>query len=176
MGEHPAEAERRRLGGPAPDVDHHVHPPFQRVDAAADGPRDRLVQRPAGRMTGLLRGLQERPVLERGGARRARPITARTGSACSRDRPRAGPPQVHPGGLQVGDHAVLQRPDGDEPGRCPAEQLRGLPADGEDPLPAAGPAAQQHDRRLVVDDAAADVAHDGVGSAQIDPEVHRSAS
>jgi hypothetical protein len=84
--------------------------------------------------------------------------------------------QEHPGRLQVGDDAVLQRPDRDEPGRGPAEEVGRLLPDGEDPVPAGASAAQQHDGRFVEDDAAADIADDGVGGAQIDAEFHPEAS
>ena len=84
--------------------------------------------------------------------------------------------QVQPGRLQIGDHAVLQRPDRDEPGRGATEQIGGLLPDGEDPFPAGTAAAQQHDGRFVEDDAAADVADHGVRGAQIDAEFHRVSS
>ena len=52
------------------------------------------------------------------------------------------------------------------------EQIGRLPADGEDPVPAATAPAPQHDGWFVEHDAAADIAHDRVGGAQIDAEVH----
>jgi hypothetical protein len=120
----------------------------------------------------LLRGLEEGAALERGrpdgyaddGADRDAPGTA---SRLLQDRA-----QVQPGRLQVRDHTVVQRSDGDELGRRAAQQVGCVPPGGEDTFPAGTPTTQQHDGRFVQDDPAADVAHNGVGGAQVDTEFH----
>ena len=87
-------------------------------------------------------------------------------------RPRQDRSQVQPGELQIRDHPVVQRPDRGEAGRGATEQIGRIPPEGLDLRPAPAALAQQHDARLVEDDAAAGVAHHGVGGAQVDAEIH----
>jgi hypothetical protein len=75
------------------------------------------------------------------------------------------------GDLEVGDDAVLHRPDRHDVARRPAEHLLGLSSDGEHLLDARRAALHRHHRRLVRHDAAPlDERQSGRGT-QIDGEV-----
>jgi hypothetical protein len=176
MGEDPAEAEGHGLGPATPDVDDHVHAPLQRVDAAADRTRDRLVECRHRADARLLRRLDERAVLQRGRTDGHTDHGADGHAAYPPSGPLQDRAQEQPGRLQVRDHTVLQRPDRDVPGRGTTEQVGGLLPDGEHPFPTATATAQQHDGRFVEQDAATDVADDRVGGAEIDTEFHRVSS
>ena len=173
VGENPAEAERHHLGRATPDVDDHVHAPLERVDAAAHRARDRRVERHHRAEAGLFRRLQERAVLQRGGTRGNPDGRAAGESPSPPSRLVENRTQVRADRLQVGHHAVLHRADRQELGRRASEQVCRFRADGEDLLPAAVAPAQQQNGGFVVDDAVADVAHDGVAGSEIDAEVHR---
>ena len=68
------------------------------------------------------------------------------------------------GDVEVGDHAVLQRPDrGDRPGRA-TEHALGLDADRVD---LAGALVDRDDRRLAEHDAAPTHVHERVRGAQV---------
>ena len=72
------------------------------------------------------------------------------------------------GDVVVGDHAVLQRPDGlDVAGRA-ADHPLGLGPDGDDGV---GGGVDGDDRRLVEHDAAAAGVDEGVRGAEVDREV-----
>ena len=172
MRENPAEAERRHLGRATTDVDDHVHSPPQRIDAAANGARDRLVERRHRADACLLRGLEERTALQRDRS---------DGYPDDRaDRAGPSPPsrflqdrtQIQPGSLEVSDDTVVQRSDRDEFGGGAAEQFGCVLPHSEDALPPDTAAAQRHDGRFVQDDAVTDVGDDRVGGAEIDTEFH----
>ena len=72
------------------------------------------------------------------------------------------------GQLEVGDHAVFQRPDRGDVGRGAAEHRLGLEADGVD---LAAGAVDRDDRGLGADDAAAVDVDQRVGGAEVDGDV-----
>ena len=72
------------------------------------------------------------------------------------------------GHVEVGDHAVLQRPDGLDRARGAAEHALGLDADGVD---LAGARVDRDDRRLAQHDAAAAHVDERVGRAEVDRHV-----
>ena len=75
----------------------------------------------------------------------------------------------HPlGRLEVGDHAVLERPDDHDVGRRPADHLLRLGADRDHRT---GHDVDGDDRRLVQHDPAAPLVDDRVGGAEIDGQV-----
>ena len=72
------------------------------------------------------------------------------------------------GGVEVGDDAVLERPDGGDAVRRPPDHALGLVADSED---LAVLLVHGHDGRLVDLDAAAAHVDEGVGGAEVDGHV-----
>ena len=72
------------------------------------------------------------------------------------------------GDVEVGDDAVLERPDGGDGARCAAQHPLGLGADGVD---LARARVDGHDRRLREDDAPPSHVDEGVGGAQVDGHV-----
>jgi len=74
---------------------------------------------------------------------------------------------------EVGDHAVLHRPDGGDVARGLAEHLLGLVADGLDRALGVGAAfgADRHHGRLVEHDALAANVDQRVGGAEVDRQV-----
>ena len=74
------------------------------------------------------------------------------------------------GVIEVGDHAVAQRPQGDDVGRRAAQHSPGFGADAQH---LARALAHGHDRRLVENDAAPTHVHERVGRAEVDADVGR---
>ena len=77
------------------------------------------------------------------------------------------------GHVEVGDHAVLHRPHGDDAVGRAAEHALGLEADALDLL---GLAVDRDDRGLVEDDALALHVDEGVGGAEVDTDRVRGKS
>ena len=75
----------------------------------------------------------------------------------------------HPlGDVEVGDHAVLERPDRHDVARGAADHPFGLDPDGDD-LAVVG--VERHHARLVQDDPPAAHVHQGVGGTEVDRHV-----
>ena len=79
-------------------------------------------------------------------------------------------PQHRLGDLEVGDDAVLERADGDDVGRGAPEHALGLVADGEDHV---GASLDGDDAGLAQDDAVVLDVDEGVGGAEVDPDIVR---
>ena len=123
----------------------------------------------------------ERAPAERAASSTARCSTPVTPEGTQITMPRVGPPgradladevaQHLLGDLEVGDHAVLERPDrGDRAGRA-AQHALGLGTDG---VHLAGAMVDGHHRRLGEHDAVAAHIDQGVGGAQVDRHVARA--
>ena len=163
----PPERDHGDLAGAATHVDDHVR--VRRVDlqAGADGRGERLldqVHRPRARRVARL---DQRAPLDVGDARRR---------AHDHPRPRApaGVRARHEvaqhllGDLEVGDHAVPERPDGADPRRRAADHALRLVADGVD---VAGVGVDGDHRGLGGHDALAADEHERVGGAEVDGDV-----
>ena len=167
-GHDAAEGDDGDLGGAAADVDDHVARRLVDGQTGADGRRHRLLDDVGGpgacRDGGLLHG----PLLHPGDA----------GGDADHD-PGLGehPPLVHLldevaehllGDVEVGDHAVLEGPDGEDVAGGPADHPLGLRPDRQD---GPGLGVDRHDRRLVEHGPAPPDVDEGVGRAEVDGHV-----
>ena len=163
-GDDAAEADHRDLGGAAADVDDHVAGGLVHGQPGADRGRHRLLDDvdPAG--AGLVAGLLDRALLDGGDAARHADDHARLGEVAAPVHLVDEVAQHLLGRLEVGDHAVLERPDGgDVVGRA-ADHPLGLVTDREH---LAGGGVHRHDGRLVEHDALAADIDQRVGGAEV---------
>ena len=72
------------------------------------------------------------------------------------------------GDVEVGDHAILERPDRRDVAGRPAEHRLRLVAHGEHRMVGQ---VNSHDGRLVYHDTLAADVHEGIGRAQVDGEI-----
>src|SRR5713101_5564061 len=165
------EADHRDVGRAAADVDDHVAGGLGDGQAGADGRGNGLLDQVDLAGARALGGLAYRAPLDLGDARGNADDDARL------DQRRAvvrGPDEVAQhgrGDLEVGDDAVLHRPDGDDvPGRTPEHLLR-LLSDREYLLAAARCLLHGHHAGLVGDDAHAADVDERVRGAEVDCEV-----
>ena len=162
------ERDHRDLGRAAADVDDHVAGRLLDRQPGADRRRHRLLdQVDLARARGLRR-VAHRALLDLGDARGHADDDARADQGLAVVHLLDEVAQHLLGDLEVGDHAVLQRPDGDDvPGRAP-EHVLGLLADREH---AVRVLVDGDDRGLVQDDALALDVDQGVRRAQVDGQV-----
>src|SRR5436309_10070450 len=164
LGEHDArERDHGDLGGAAADVDHHVARRLGDGKPRADRGRHRLLDEVDLARAGGFGGLAHGSLLDLRDAER---------HADDDPGPHQGLPVVdlldevaehRLGDLEVGDDAVLERPDRlDVAGRT-AEHLLRLGPDRDDPPAAPGLLVHRHDRGLVADDSLALHVDEGVG-------------
>jgi hypothetical protein len=171
LGHDAVEGDHGDLGGAAADVDDHVA--GRRVDrkADADGRRDRL-RHEQHRLaaTGPNRGVDHRPLLHFGDAGGHADDDARAHEELVLLNLLHEPAQQILGDLEVGDHAVLEGPDGVDLIRRAAEHQLGLAADRPHP---AGRLVHRHDGGFVEDDAPALHEDQRVRGAQVHGHVGR---
>ena len=163
----PAERDHRHLRGAAADVDDE---PADRLLDRQPGPdrgRDRLLDQVHLAGAGGQRRLFDRALLDLGHARRRADDQPRVRAAAV-DHLADEVPQHLLGHLEVGDHAVAQRPRGRDRGGRATDHPLGLGADRVD---LAGPQIGGDDRRLGHDDPLAADVHERVGGAEIDRHV-----
>ena len=163
-GDDAAERDDRDLGGAAADVDDHVAGRLVDGQPGADRGGHRLLDDvdPAG--AGLVAGLLDRALLDGGDAARHADHQPGLGEVAAAVHLLDEEPEHLLGRVEVGDHAVLERPDrGDVVGRAADHPLR-LVADGED---LAGGGVQRDDGRLVEEDALAAHVDERVGGAEV---------
>ena len=163
-----AERDHRYLGGPAAHVHDHVAGRLVHRQPGADRGRHRLLDDVDAAGTGLVPGFFHRALLHAGDP-------ARHGH----HQPRLGEVPVpvhlldevaqHPlGDVEVGDDAILERPDGHDVAGRPADHPFGLHADRDD---LAVVRVERHHRWLVQHDPAPPHVHQGVRGAEIDRHV-----
>jgi hypothetical protein len=174
--DHAAERDHADLGRAAADVDDHRAARFGDRQAGADRRRHRLLDQVDVARAGAERRLADRAPLDLGRA-------ARHADDDPRARPEHRARMDHLdellehllGHREVGDDAVLHRPDGFDVARHLAEHRLGFGADRLDGLLAVGAAfvADGDDGRLVEDDPLAAHVDQRVGGAEVDREVRR---
>ncbi len=167
-GHDATEGDDRDLGRAAADVDDHVAGGLLHGEAGTDGRGHGLLDDVGGLAgAGVLGGLLHGPLLHAGDARGDADHHAGLGEAAA----------VHLvdevaehllAHLEVGDDAVLQRPDGLDVARRAPDHALGLEADRHG-APVAD--VDRDDRRLVEHDAVTAHVHEGVGSAEVDGHV-----
>ena len=163
-GDDAAQRDDRDLGGPAADVDDHVAGGLVHGEPGADRGGHRLLDDvdPAG--TGLVARLLHGALLDGGDAAGHADHHAGLGEVAAPVDLLDEEAQHLLGRLEVGDHAVLERPDGgDVVGRA-ADHPLGLVAHGED-LARGG--VQRDDAGLVEQDSLAADVDEGVGGAEV---------
>ena len=167
-GDDAAERDDRDLGGAAADVDDHVAGRLVHRQPGADRGGHRLLDDVDPASAGLVAGLLDGALLDPGDAARHRHDDARL---------REVPALVHLldevaehafGDVEVGDDAVLQRPDRHDVARRPADHALGLDADSDD---LAGVGVDRDDGRLIEHDASPADVDQSVRRAQIDRHV-----
>ena len=162
-----AEADDGDLGRAAADVDDHVAGRLADGQAGADGGGHRLLDQVRLAGAGAQARLLDGALLDPGHA---------GGDADDDARMRPAVlvhlldevPQHLLGDVEVGDHAVLQRPDGADRPRRAAEHALGLDPDGVD-LTGAG--VDRDHARLAENDPAATHVDERVGRAEIDRHI-----
>jgi hypothetical protein len=164
-----AEADHGDLRRAAADVDDQAAGGLAHRQASADRGSHRLLDqaRPAG--AGVERRVADGPLLHLGHARR---------DADDHSRPRQQPDPIVDlvdevanhllGHVEVADHAVAERPDGDDVRRRSADHSLRLRADRQHPL---GACLDRDDGRLADHDAAVLDVDQGVGGPEVDPDV-----
>ena len=137
-------------------------------ESGADRGRHRLLDDVDLAGAGLVAGLLDRALLHGGDAAGHADDHARLGEVAPAVHLLDEVPQHLLGRLEVGDHAVLHRPDGGDVVRRTADHPLGLVADGEDL--AGGVVERDHARLVEQDPAAADV-DQRVGGPEVDGHV-----
>ena len=155
------------LARAAADVDHHAPDRLGDRDAGADGRRDRLLDQVDLARAGRPRRLLDRAALDLGDPGRRADDEARV-RAAALEHLRDEVAEHLLGHLEVGDHAVAQRPRRrDRRGRA-ADHALGVGPDGVD---LARALVDRDDGRLGQHDAAAAHVHDRVRGPQVDGHV-----
>lgn len=163
-----AQRDDRDLGGAATDVDDHVAGGLVDRQPGTDGRGHGLLDDVHLACTGLRRCLDDGASLDPGDAGGHADDDSRAGQVTSLVDLQDEVAEHPLGDLEVGDHAVLQGPYGNDVARCTPDHLLGLGADRQD---AAGVGVDGHDGRLVQDDAAPPDVHQRVGSPEVDSHV-----
>ncbi len=167
----PAQADHGHLRGAAADI--HDERPGRLRDrqAGADGGRHRLLDQSRPARPGVARGVLHGPLLDLGHSRRNANQHARAGDAGIAVMHLLDEVAQHLlGDVEVADHPVAQRTDGHDVGRrAPHHALR-LGTDGQHPL---GAGVERHHARLGDHDPTVPHRDQGVGGAQVDPDVVR---
>ena len=166
--DHPAERDHGDVGGAAADVDDHAAGGLGDRQAGADGRGHRLVDQVHFAGLGAVGAVDDGAALHLGDARRDADDQAGPAPGDAALGLADEVAQQPLGGLEVGDHAVAQRPDGGDVRRRAAEHGVGGVADG---LGLVALRVDGDDGRLVDDDAAPGSEHDGVRRAEVDCEV-----
>ena len=162
-----AERDHRHLGGAAADVDDHRAGRLGDRQAGADRRRHRLLDQVGLAGAGREAGLLDRPLLDPGDAGGDADDDPRVGEAVGVDRVDEVAQHLL-GDVEVGDHAVLERPDrGDRAGRAAEHPLRFDP----DRVDLAVARVDRDHRGLGEDDAAPAHVDERVGGAEIDRHV-----
>jgi len=166
-GEDTPEAERRYLGSAPADVDDHVGAPRERVEPAADRPRNGLGNQVDATNMGLFHSLDERSPLER---RRTAGYTDNAARMQAFPRPPVDASQDRRNertrGVEVGDHPVTDGTDRFHSHRRPSDEFPRRRADQQCCPMVVG--AHHHDRGFVEHDCTVGPANHCVGRAQID--------
>ena len=166
--DHAAERDHGDVGGAAADVDDHAAGGFGDRQPGADGRGHRLVDEVHFAGLGPIRAVDDRPALHLGDARRDADDEAGASPGDAALRLSDEVAQQPLGGLEIGDHAVAQRPDRGDVGRGAAQhRVRRVP----DRLGLVALRVDGDDGRLVDDDAAPRREHDGVRRTEVDCEV-----
>ena len=159
VGQHAAVAERGDLRRAPTDVEDHVRPRLERVQAAPERARRSARASGSGLRMPASSATSRRARRSSAVAPAGTPITARGRTRCQAGV--ATLPSIatrkRPCRLEVDDDAVVQRPHGGEPDRTAAHQVAGLAAHQQRPHPplARLGGAHHHHRRLVQHHAAA---------------------
>jgi hypothetical protein len=163
-GDDAAEADHGDLRRTAPHVDDHVAGGLVHGQPGADRGGHRLLDDVDPARAGLVAGLLDRPLLDGGDPARHAHDHPRLGEVAAAVHQRDEVAQHLLGGLEVGDHAVLERPDrGDVLGGA-ADHLLGFVPDGDQ---LAGLLVDRDHARLVDQDAPAAHVDERVGGAQV---------
>ncbi len=165
--------DHRDLGGAAADVEHHRAARLVDRHAGADRGGHRFLDQVHAACAGAFGRLLDRAALDLGRTERHADQHARRGAEPAVAVHLADEVLEHLLGVgEVGDDAVLHRPDrGDVPRRA-AEHVLGLHADRDDDLAAAARFVLDGDhRRLVEDDALAADVDERVRRAEVDGDV-----
>ena len=164
-----AKADDGDLGRAATDVDDEAARRLAHRQPGADRGGHRLLDEPRPAGARVERRVEDRPFLDLGDA--GRDPDNHPGSRQQAD------PIMHLvdevadhllGHVEVADDPVAQRPDGDDVRRRAADHPLRLRPDRQDPLRAR---LDRDDRRLADDDAAVLDVNQGVGRAEVDPDV-----
>jgi hypothetical protein len=169
-GDDAGERDHGDLGGAAADVDDHVAAGLGDRQAGADRRGHRLLDEEHLAGAGGQRRVADRPLLDLGDALGHADDDARLDQGLAVVGPVDEVAHHRLGDLEVGDDAVLHRPDGDDVAGGAAEHLLGVLADGDDPLRVAL-ALDGDDARLVGDDPLALHVREGRGGPEIDGQV-----
>jgi hypothetical protein len=179
-GDDAAEADHRDLGRAAADVDDHVAGGLVDRQTRADRGRHRLLDDVDPARSGLVAGLLHRALLHGSDAAGHADDHARLGEVATPVHLLDEVAQHLLGRLEVGDHAVLERPDGGDVVGGAADHALGLVADREH---LAGGGVHRHHGRFVEHDALAPDIDQRVGGAEVNGHVsadearsHRDAS
>src|SRR6185312_5109162 len=163
----PAERDHGDLGGAAADVDDHRAGRLAHRQPGADRRGHRLLDQVGGAGSGRQARLLDGALLDAGHARGHAHDDARVGPAVLVDLLDEVAEHLL-GHVEVGDHAVLQRPNRlNRPG-CAAEHALGLDPDS---VNFAGARVDRDDARLGQNDAAAAHVDERVGGAEVDRHV-----
>ena len=166
--DHPAQRDHGDVGGAAADVDDHAAGGLGDRQAGADGRGHRLLHQVHLAGLGAIGAVDHGAALDLGDARRDADDQAGPAPGDAALGLADEVAQQPLGGVEVGDHAVAQRPDGGDVGWRAAEHGVGGVADG---LGLVALGVDGDDGRFVDDDAAAGREHDGVSCAEVDCEV-----
>ena len=167
-GDDAAEADHGDLGGAAADVDDHVAGRLVDGQPGADRGRHRLLDDVDLAGAGLVAGLLDRALLHRGDAAGHADDHAGLGEVATPVHLLDEVAQHLLGRLEVGDDAVLERPDGGDVVGGAADHALGLVPDREH---LAGGGVHGDDGRLVEDDALAADIDQRVGGAEVNGHV-----
>jgi hypothetical protein len=163
----PTQRDHRHLAGAAADVDDQPADRLLDRQSGADGGRDRLLDQVHAARAGGQGSLLDGALLHLGDARgRAHDQPGVRGAAVDHLADEIA--QHLLGDLEVGDHAVAQRPGGGDRRRGPADHPLGL---GPDRVHLARGQVRGDDRRLGHDDAAAADVDERVRRPEIDGHV-----
>jgi hypothetical protein len=174
--DHAAQGDHAHFGGAAADIHHHRAGRVGHRHAGADGRGHGLFDQIDVAGAGAEGRFTDGATLDLGGAAGHADDDARAG------REQAGVVNLLDellehllGHGEVGDHAVLHRPDGRDVARRLAQHLLGRHAHGQDGFLGVRPAfgADRHHGRFVEDDALAANVDQGVGGAKVDGEIVR---
>ena len=168
-----SQRDDRHLGGAAADIEDHRAARLVHGHAGADRGRHRLVDQVHLAGPGALGGLADRAAFDLGRAIGHANQHSRAGTEVARLVRLANKVLQHLlGNREVGDNAVLQRPDCRDIARGPAQHVLGIGADGFDEAAASTRVlANRDDGRLVEHNTVATRVDQRVGRAEVDRQV-----